>query len=792
MMMTVWGWAQSDQSCDFKLGGKVIDVDTNEPLPYVTIKIDKSDQGTITNDGGEFLILGICDEEFDFTVTHVGYKSTHHHHDAYHDFPTILLAPDNQILESVVIEGTYNPTVFNTLKLDRISSFQFENQQSGTLADIASHISGVSMLSTGQNVVKPIIHGLHSNRILIINNGVRHESQNWGAAHAPEVDPSLANSLEVVKGAATVRYGPEALGGVLLISPDMPELSSGFALSGKAFGTTNGGTGSGEVTIQQGWEHFIVDVRANILRQGDMSAPDYVLTNTGKNERSFSAALKYHTKTFDIEGYYSRFVQNLGILRGSVNGSLTDLEQAILSDIPNGTMPFAYAINNPRQQVYHDLVKIKGSWVRAKDDLQLQYSYQNNQRQEYDVRRGTNNELPSIDLQLRSHILDLDWNHPAFGEVTGVAGAQLSYQDNDNIPGTNTAPFIPNFQSSRVGFFIIENLNRDRNNYEAGLRYDFQHTSVIGRKQDNLLFNDQLNFAQLTGSIGASHAFVNAIKISSNLGLGWRPPNVSELYSFGKHGPSIDFGLWRYTFDENKDINATVVLTENDKPVRPEVGWKWINSLTGQNQTMSWEATAYANWIQHYIYTRPAGITNTVRGAFPYFVFDQTDAVFLGVDLAFKKDFSKYLSSSWQTSYVYAKDISNNSFFVEMPPARIQSSWQYDRSFLGLSSSMLSVDLSYSFKYWNAPRVISISEIIAAESREEDLFANEQSMFDFIPAPDGYFLMDFSWNVTKGKMAYGLQIKNALNQSYRSNTDRLRYFADNTGRNIYFSIGYKL
>src|SRR5690606_36446266 len=86
-------------------------------------------------------------------------------------------------------------------------------------ADIFSTLPGVSMLQTGTMIVKPVINGLHSNRILVLNNGIRQEGQQWGSEHAPEIDPFVAKDFRLIKGAEGVRYGPDAIGGVIITSP---------------------------------------------------------------------------------------------------------------------------------------------------------------------------------------------------------------------------------------------------------------------------------------------------------------------------------------------------------------------------------------------------------------------------------------------------------------------------------------------------------------------------------------------------------------------------------------------
>src|SRR5690606_33154577 len=96
-----------------------------------------------------------------------------------------------------------------------LNKAQLQQVQGTSLAAQLQSIPGVSMLQTGGTIAKPVINGMYGNRVLILNNGVRQQGQQWGAEHAPEIDPYIANQLTVVKGAESVRYGSDAIGGVI-------------------------------------------------------------------------------------------------------------------------------------------------------------------------------------------------------------------------------------------------------------------------------------------------------------------------------------------------------------------------------------------------------------------------------------------------------------------------------------------------------------------------------------------------------------------------------------------------
>ena len=269
--------------------GQVLDIATQEPLPYASVQVKGLPVGDQTDEQGHFHIEHLCRREFDLIISYVGYKTAVHHHDVYHAVPRILLAHDSITLQSVTVEGELVEGDLYSGTVQRLSPQEFAQQQSGSLGDLAANLSGVSTLSTGSNVAKPIVHGLHGNRVLIINNGVRHEFQNWGDEHAPEIDPSLAQDISVVKGAATVRYGPDALGGVLLINPPRLELLTPLQGSAQLIGQSNGRSGEASVSLQKGFHRLSLLGQASVVQQGDLHAPDYQLTNTGKGERERGA-----------------------------------------------------------------------------------------------------------------------------------------------------------------------------------------------------------------------------------------------------------------------------------------------------------------------------------------------------------------------------------------------------------------------------------------------------------------------------------------------------------------------
>ena len=215
-----------------------------------------------------------------------------------------------------------------TKAVTTIAKPALQQQRGEELAKVLTSVAGVSMIQTGATIAKPVIHGLHSNRILILNNEVRQEGQQWGADHAPEIDPSVADKISVVKGADAVRYGSDALGGVVIIAPNkLPygdglhgELSPSFASNGRRTAMTVKAESSVPKLRSLAWR-----LQGSLKRSGDLSTANYLLNNTAAAEHDFSAALGYEKHKAGVELFYSRYENESSVFYGSHIGYLDDL-----------------------------------------------------------------------------------------------------------------------------------------------------------------------------------------------------------------------------------------------------------------------------------------------------------------------------------------------------------------------------------------------------------------------------------------------------------------------------------
>jgi iron complex outermembrane receptor protein len=193
--------------------GKVVDADTREPLPFSNVVIIETQKGAATDENGLYVLSGICKGVYTVRVSHLTCESREFkikiEGNVSRDFE--LPHRHNELLEVCIVEEKQREV--STVAFMEISGRELDNTRGQSLAESLDQVAGVTTFKTGSSISKPVIHGLQGNRLLILNNGIRQEGQQWGNEHAPEIDPFIARRLTVIKGAGSVRYGSDAVAG---------------------------------------------------------------------------------------------------------------------------------------------------------------------------------------------------------------------------------------------------------------------------------------------------------------------------------------------------------------------------------------------------------------------------------------------------------------------------------------------------------------------------------------------------------------------------------------------------
>ncbi|MEZ4740828.1 MAG: TonB-dependent receptor, partial [Flavobacteriales bacterium] len=641
-----------------------------------------------------------------------------------------------------------------------IDADAMERASGRTLTEMLERVPGVTSLASGPTISKPMIHGLYGNRVLTLNQGIRQEDQQWGNEHAPALDPYSADRISVVKGAASVQYGADAIGGVVITEPVALPRKAGLRGEVRSVGMLNGrgaglnGVLSGGVKGAEGlgWR-----VQGSGRYLGDSFAPDYSLTNTGVRDAGASAALGWQDHRLSGQVQYSWFERELAILRASHIGNLTDLQNAINTGEPWIVEPFSYDIDAPRQTVAHQLVRAEAAYrVSDLDQLVATYGFQTNSRQEYDVRRGGRSSIPSLDLLLNTHSGDLVLKHFIGKHVHGRFGVSGLYQTNENLPGTGVRPLIPDYTKTMGSVFWLEHFaSGERVEFEVGARYEGTVLDVRKFNADNVYITPQHDFRNYALSAGTHWTVRDSLHLRANVASAYRPPNVSELYSEGLHHGTATIELGDSTLGSERAYTASVDLEGS-----------WLNGR------LSGSVTAYVNRIDDYIYLVPDGYELTIRGAFPVFRYVATDAMLYGLDLSVEYSLSERWLVRDRSSIVRGRDRVQNNWLFLMPADRTANSLVYRKPVAGR---------------WKDLEISVTSTVVLEQTRAPE-------GVDLIAPPGAYHLLgvgaDIARPLKQGELRFGIQGGNLLNATYRDYLDRFRYFADARGLELNLWLRY--
>lgn len=778
-------WSQ----CSYTLSGQVRTT-SGESLPGASLILQPGQRGVVTDANGNFRIPALCAGIYQLTIQFVGYKTLQQ--------PIVLdgnsehvftLEADVTQLNEVIVED-HAQYIDHAKNFSVLTEKQLAATAGKTLGESLREVPGVNTIQAGPGIFKPVIHGVHSQRVLILNYGIRQEGQQWGAEHAPEIDPFMASNIIVIKDASSIKYGTDAIGGVIVVNPaPLPE-APGLGGSINTVMQSNGRSGvmsgmiEGGVKNHTGWGWR---AQGTVKRAGDFHTPTYSLTNTGIREYDFSLATGYQGKRYGMELFFSHFQSTIGILKGTSITTLEDLEHALEREPPQYTTGFSYHIGAPRQAVSHNLLKVNMHRDLAHGQLRLQYGLQQNNRREYDIRRSNLAGVPSIDLQLYTHTLETEWERVAANNNSLCVGVTGMFQDNANRYGTKRVPFIPNFRTAAGGLYGVTRVIRHAWTFDAGARYDFRYYQVAGYDFKNTLYQNDLVFHNVSATAGASVKINPRETLSMSLNNAWRPPHVAELYSLGTHqsAAAIEYGLLlNDTTNEVMDIHA--VSFKNEQAL------KWVSTYAHHTPAFTWEVTGYVNYIFNYIYLKPTGVTRNPRGTYPYFRYTQTDALLMGLDAFVSRALTKHVTTSARASVLRASDQTNHDYLVFIPPNRYDIAVRYEGSWKDRATAFAEVKVLYVAHQSRAPRVITPRQFREATEQGTDPLQGSTAAFDFMKAPPGYMLVSISTGLsaTINKRKYDLRLgaDNLFNKSYREYTNRFRYYTDEIGRNITLSL----
>lgn len=648
------------------------------------------------------------------------------------------------------------------------------------LADTLNKVSGVATLrGSAGGMNKPIIRGHQGRRNLIIVDGVRHEGQDWGIDHAPEVDPHAADRITVIKGAGTTRFGAKAIGGVVLLEsrplPQRPGVRTEIGTVG--FSNPLGGGGSARVDYApRRGRGFAVRVEGNLSRHRAIVTPTYPLDNTGSSTWNTGTQLGYSSDAVDFGVGYRVMRARGGICTCLRISTPEEFDASIVRGRPVNAQDYRadFEVERPQQEIWHHL-----AFARARirlgraGELHPIYSFQYNDRREFDVVRQ-DIQGPQLTFGLATHALELRFEHRrvALGTwaLVGTSGATFGHQTNTFRASTT---LIPDYRQSSWSAYAIERFVHPRAELELGARYEGLHRIADLRERDYLgqKAGGRLDEAacRAAGDGGVcQRAFHTA---SATLGALVRPVRDVPLFTLrtqlhsSARVPSVDEQFM------NGAAPSFPILGVGSSKIGVERSWGGEATLQYDGDFLFVEAAGHAAYMRNYVYFAPqpqdgqcAPLSCTTRGPLPVFAFSPVDAFFGGGELRLDlKAPGLPLGLSSTASWVRALDLASGDPLAFIPPARYWAAGRW---------------------YWPDSRVSSggyleVNATVVARQRQypQDV--------DFAVPPSAYVLLGAGAGVEfaseRRLIRLSLVGTNLLNRRYRDYTSLLRYFADEAG-----------
>ena len=664
-----------------------------------------------------------------------------------------------QNIGEIVVTGVRQQASINSVS-NKIDESLIDRSMGKSLASILEHVSGVSSIQTGTTVAKPVINGMYGNRILIVNNGARQTGQQWGVDHAPEIDQNSSGSIEVIKGAESVRYGSEALGGIIVMNQKaLPygqtalsgHLRTLYGNNGKRYSVVAQAEGTMPFSKNLAWR-----LQGTYANSGDQSTAKYVLNNTGYREHDFSASLGYKLNALKLEGYYSMYNLKLGVLNSAQLGSEDLLKERIALGQPAEVYPYSRHINYPFQQIVHHTAIGKVYFDAGKyGNFFWQTAFQADDRQENRIRRMNLSYIPAVSMYLTSFQNQLKWNL-AYNKWNTEAGATYLHIRNRNQTGTGVVPLIPNYTEYDLGIYAIQKYRNGNWTAEAGIRFDNQETRASGYDYTGKLYGGHHVFSNFSYNLGTSYRFNEQLKLTSNLGLAWRAPHVHELYS---NGNELGSGMF----------------VMGDSTMHSEQSTKWVTSLSYRSVFAEVRVDAYLQWINGYIYDEPlkGRYVTVISGPYPLFQYKQTDAFFRGIDFDVRLRPIQHVEYHLLSGLIWANEKQTGNYLPYIPSARFDHDITWEDIRVGKGNAWLQLK----------------HRLVLKQTR----FNPANDLIDFTPPTYNLFGLEagIDWPLgERNKLRMLLAADNLFNKEYKEYTNRSRYYAHDMGRDIRFSIGW--
>ena len=548
--------------------GKITDTKTSLPLQGASVYFSDIKIGGTSDANGNFSLKNIPEGKHLIEVSHIGYTSVIEWVDINSD-----TRKDYSLLEAVIENNAVIVTGVGTATQSKKTPFQVSvmrkeellQSSSSNIIEALAKKPGVSTLSTGPAISKPVIRGLGYNRVLTINDGVRQEGQQWGDEHGIEIDEASVSKVEILKGPASLIYGSDATAGVINIITNVPVEDNTI----KANLFTNYQTNNKARTFNGNIAGNIKGINWN-LYGSSVAAADYTnkydghVFNSKFNENNFGGYAGYNGNW----GYSHLLFSNFNLKAGLIEGERDDqgffvkpiagggVARATETDF-NSTTP-----EIPYQHIRHFKIATDNNIKIGENRLVFNVGFQHNQREEFGNADNLNERALYFDLKTITYTTQFHFaDKNGWKKSIGINGMQ---QQNTN---KGQEQLIPDYNLFDIGGYVYTQKAINKLTLSGGVRYDTRALNVKNLMDGTTIKNAAFNktYANISGSIGGALQLTNQLNFKLNVARGFRAPGIPELASNGTHEGTLryeygDVNLKSETssqFDAGADFNTT-------------------------------------------------------------------------------------------------------------------------------------------------------------------------------------------------------------------------------------------
>ena len=632
---------------------------SGNPIVGATVRLLELDRSSHTDAQGQVVFTNVPKGIYKIFVRVIGYASTTN--TVQVDGPlaetTFILHESAIGIEEVVVSASPYPRTADDQyqSAESKSMVELHDSPGSSFAEEISDLPGVTVRGNGSAPSRPILRGLSDNRVLILENGLRTgDISTYDPAHAVPIDALSISQIDVVRGPASILYGPSTIGGLVnVITNTIPTFSTnpfsgrvsvaGNSVSDEYAGYFDGvySNGGHALGISAGGVHS-QDIHIPTGEYADPASGQEF--NLNRMPQSFD-----HTQEGSIGYSYQNDFGMIGI-----GGKHYEMNYGIPGVPPNpnwmNAPPATSRITQYKNSLeLRSLFVVDGSLIKQG---KFNANYVDYRHSEYPTAEDSTgvSDPQANEFHKQTFNATLQFEHQQFGKFQGVAGLWTNIE---NLTIEGDMPLGPNSVTTGIAGYAYEEYLADENTrLQVGVRYDFNRiqTKPYTASTDSVF--QVLDVAResnaVTASVGAIEKVTQELTASLSIARSFRPPTVQELFANGLDAASATYSI-------------------GDASLNPETGIGVDASLKGNFSNFSFELSPYVNFINNYIY---AFLTGDTLQAFPVRQFSATDARLEGFEALVMVQPMQKIAVRASVDFVNAEDTKNNVPLPFTPPMR--------------------------------------------------------------------------------------------------------------------------